>query len=197
MIGAMLVACGASGQSTEKPWQYSASVSYYDVPHSQDYWNPIVTADRGRVHLEARYNYLSIDSGSFWAGANFSTGKTWIFDVTVMAGIVVGSVQGLAPGYELSLRRSWFTLSSQGEYVFDMQEEVDDLFYNWMELTGSPARWCRLGFALQQTNAPTATRDVQRGVVAAFSYKKYDIEVDVLDPDRDDATYILSLTIAF
>jgi len=197
VLGALLVACGAWGQSTETPWRYSASVSYYVVPSSQDYWNPIVTADRGRVHLEGRYNYLSLDSGSFWAGANFNTGKTWMFDATVMAGIVIGSVQGVGPGYELSLRRSWFSLLSQGEYVFDIQDEVDDLAYNWTELSGSPASWCRLGLAVQWTNAPTAARDVQRGIVAAFNYKRFGFEVDVLDPDRDDVTYILTATVPF
>jgi hypothetical protein len=197
VLCALVAACGAWGQTAERPWRYSASISYYDLPKYQDYWNPIVTADQGRVHLEGRYNYLNIDSGSFWAGANFSTGKTWRFGATVMFGIVVGTIQGVGPGFELSLGHSWFSLTSEGEYVFETQKGVDNTSYSWTEVSGSPASWCRLGLALQLTNALVATRNVQRGPVVAFSFKNFELEADVLDPDRDDATYILSLSMSF
>src|SRR5258707_710165 len=93
VLCAMLTARGALGQTAKEPWTYSASVSYYDLPTQQDYWNPVVTADHGRIHLEGRYNYLNYDTGSFWAGANFSTGTNWRFDATLMFGVVVGTVQ--------------------------------------------------------------------------------------------------------
>ena len=197
VLCALVVTCGAWGQTEEEPWRYSASISYYDLPKYQDYWNPIFTADQGRVHLEGRYNYLNVDSGSFWAGANFSAGKTWKFDATVMFGLVVGTVQGVGPGFELSLNRSWFSLTSEGEYVFETQKGVDDTSYSWTEFSGSPASWCRLGFAFQLTNALVATRAFQRGPVVAFSFKNFELEADVLDPDRDDATYIVSLSLSF
>ena len=197
VLGAMLAACGARAQSAEKPWQYSASVSYYDLPKYQDYWNPVVTADRDRIHLEGRYNYLNIDSGSFWAGANFSAGKTWQFEATLMFGLVVGTIQGVGPGFELSLNHSWFSLTSEGEYVFETQKNVDNTSYSWTEVSGSPVSWCRFGLALQLTNALVATRNVQRGPVVAFSFKNFELEADVLDPDRDDATYIVSLSLFF
>ena len=197
VLFAMLAASAARGQSKETPWQYSASLSYYDLPSLQDYWNPVVTADRDVVHLEGRYNYLALDSGSFWAGYNFTFGKKWTFDLTAMFGIVVGSVQGVGPGYELTLQRDWFVLTSQGEYVFDTQKDVEDQSYSWTEISGLPTRWCRLGLALQLTNAATATRNVQSGLVAAFSYKNFEFEADWLDPRRDDETYILVATLNF
>jgi hypothetical protein len=140
---------------------------------------------------------LSVDSGSFWAGANFSTGKTWKFDATVMFGLVVGTIQGVGPSFELSLNHSWFSLASEGEYVFETQKGVDNTSYSWTEISGSPASWCRLGLALQLTNALVATRSVQRGPVVAFSFKNFELEADVLDPDREDATYILALSMNF
>lgn len=197
VLCALVATCGAWGQTAEEPWRYSASISFYDLPEYQDYWNPVVTADQGRVHLEGRYNYMSIDSGSFWAGANFSTGKTWKFDATVMFGIVVGSIQGVGPGFELSLNRSWFSLTSEGQYLFETQKGVDDTSTSWTEISGSPASWCRLGLAFQLTNAVVATRSFQRGAVVAFSFKNFEFEVDVLDPDLDDATYILELSTSF
>jgi hypothetical protein len=197
-VAISLLATGiARGQTHETPWQYSVSVSYYDVPNSQDFWNPIVTVDHGRLHLEARYNYVGYDTFSLWAGANFSAGTKWRFDATVLFGIVGGSVEGVAPGYELSLSRAWFSWTSQGDYLFDTEDDDGNFFYNWMEATGSPATWCRLGVALQRTKMYETNDDVQRGLVAAFTYKSFEFEVDALDPNREDETYIVSVTYSF
>lgn len=38
-------------------WEFSASVFGYVVPEGRDYAQPSFTADRGWLHLEARYNY--------------------------------------------------------------------------------------------------------------------------------------------
>ena len=100
-------------------------------------------------------------------------------------------------GYALSFNRAWFSLSSQGEYIWDWQNEQGDSLYSWTELTGSPADWCRLGFVVQTTNNYGTSDDLQPGVVAAFSYKRYGFEFDVLDPLRDHTTFILSFTVTF
>lgn len=197
-VASSLLATGvARGQTHETPWQYSVSVSYYDVPNFQDFWSPIVTVDHGRLHLEARYNYVGYDTASIWAGVNLSAGVKWQFDATLLWGFVWGSVEGVAPGYELSLNRGWFSLSSEGEYLFDREDDHGNFFYSWSEATGSPASWCRLGVALQTTKMYETNDDVQRGPVAAFSYKNLEFEVDWLDPDREDETLILSLTYSF
>jgi hypothetical protein len=194
---AMLAVGAARGQTNATPWQYSVSVSYYDVPDSQDFWNPIVAVDHGRLHLEARYNYVGYDTASLWAGVNFTAGTEWDFDATLLWGFVWGSVEGVAPGYELSLNRSWFSFSSQGEYLFDREDDDGNFFYSWSEVTGSPTRWCRLGLALQTTRMYETNDDVQRGFVAAFTYRRFDFEFDMLDPNRQDATYIFSVTYSF
>lgn len=37
-------------------WSFGVSAAMYLVPDDQDYLQPTFTADRGRLHLEARYN---------------------------------------------------------------------------------------------------------------------------------------------
>ena len=70
---------------TEEPddeaWSLTASAYTYFVPDSANYVQPTFTADRGRLHLEARYNYEAIQAGSAWVGYNFSGGETlaWTF----------------------------------------------------------------------------------------------------------------------
>jgi hypothetical protein len=52
----------------EKAWSFSASVYTYLVPDDRDYAQPTLTADRGWLHLEARYNYEAPETGSAWIG---------------------------------------------------------------------------------------------------------------------------------
>jgi hypothetical protein len=193
----MLAACASRDAAAAEPWRFSAALTYFDVPKTQDFWNPVFTVDHGRLHLEARHNYVAFDTSSFWAGVNFDAGKDWRLDATAMAGAVWGSVDGVGGGYELTLTRAWFTLESQGEYIWNPHAHMDDSLYAWTELTGAPAAWCRLGLAGQRARNYGAQPDVLRGLVAVFSYKAAALEVDALDPDRSTATYMLTLTVTF
>ena len=114
----------------EKTWSLSASAYTYIVPDSRDYVQPTFSADRGWLHLEARYNYEALDTGSAWLGYNFSGGETLAWEVTPMLGGVFGDTAGIAPGYEASLSLWKLELYSEGEYLFDTGNSADSFFYN-------------------------------------------------------------------
>src|SRR5262249_22311537 len=63
-------------------WEFSASSFVYIVPQDFDYGTGTLTADRGAFHMEGRYNYEALDTGSAWFGANFSFGKELTLDLT-------------------------------------------------------------------------------------------------------------------
>ena len=48
----------------DKAWSLAASAYTYFVPDSANYVQPTFTADRGWLHLEARYNYEALHAGS-------------------------------------------------------------------------------------------------------------------------------------
>jgi hypothetical protein len=54
----------ASSNSTPNPWAFSLVTSGYIVPDSQAYVSPDFSADRGWLHLEARYNNEALKTGS-------------------------------------------------------------------------------------------------------------------------------------
>ncbi len=87
----------------------------------------IITADHQWLHLEARYNYENLHTGSLWAGYNFTAGKTLQLAVTPMIGGVFGRTTGIAPGCEFSLTYKKLSFSSSNEYVFDTTEKVRQL----------------------------------------------------------------------
>ena len=178
-------------------WSFSAAAYAYFVPDDSNYLQPTFTADRGWLHLEARYNYEDHETGSLWLGYNFSGGDTLAWELTPMVGGVFGNTSGLAPAYKGSL--SWWKLefASEGEYVFDVKDSSESFFYNWSELTIAPAEWWRIGLVTQRTRVYATARDVQRGLLVGFTYKAVDSTVYVLNPDDSKPIVAVAVTVGF
>lgn len=198
---ALAVAIPARGEEPPAPaagteWSFSASAYAYFVPDVDAFGVAVATADRGKLHLEARWQYEAPDSASVWAGAGFSGGTEVEWTLTPVLGLVLGDLDGVAPGYKGSLRWKSLALWSEGEYVFDFSGSEGNFLYNWSELTVAPAEWVRLGIATQRTRAYASDRDIQRGFVAAFTWKTATLAGYVLNPD-DDPTWIVSLGMEF
>jgi hypothetical protein len=87
------------------PWEFNLSVSGYYVPNGQSYASPTFTADHDTLHLEARYNYEGLRTGSLWVGYNLTVGKKLVLEATPMVGGVFGNVNGVAPGLEFTATR--------------------------------------------------------------------------------------------
>ncbi|MCL4180163.1 MAG: hypothetical protein KJ072_20740 [Verrucomicrobia bacterium] len=178
-------------------WEFSAAVMAYFVPDSREYVQPTFTADHGWLHLEARYNYEDLETGSAWMGYNFGGGRDLEWSLTPMLGGVFGNTTGLAPGYKGSL--SWWKLElySEGEYVVVPGDSSDSFFYNWSELTLAPWDWLRFGLVTQRTRLYDTDRDVQRGLLLGFSYRMLTLTGYLLNPDENRPTFMLGLAAEF
>ena len=178
-------------------WSFSAYAYTYLVPDSRDYVQPTITADRNWLHLEARYNYENLETGSAWVGYNLGGGEKLAWEFTPMLGGVFGDTAGIAPGYKGSL--SWWKLElySEGEYVFDTRDASGNFFYNWSELTLAPVEWFRFGIVTQRTRAYQTDRDIQRGLLVGLSYKKVDFTTYVFNPDESSPIVVLAVGVNF
>ena len=178
-------------------WSFSASGYAYFVPDSREYVQPTLTADRDWLHLEARYNYEALETGSAWVGYNFSGGKKLAWELTPMLGGVFGNTTGIAPGYKGSL--SWWKLElySEGEYVVDVGDSSGNFFYTWSELTLAPVDWFQFGLVTQRTRAYKADRDIQRGLLVRFTYKQVDVTGCFFNLDESKPTYVIGLGVNF
>ena len=184
-------------ESNDTAWSFSASAYTYILPDAGNYVQPTFTADRGWLHLEARYNYEALESGSAWVGYNFSGGDTLAWELTPMLGGVFGDLTGIAPGYKGSL--SWWKLEfySEGESVFDTGDSADSFFYNWSELTLAPVDSVRFGLVTQRTRVYQSDRDVQRGLLVGVSYRKLDVSAYYFNPDDDKPTVVVAVALSF
>jgi len=186
-----------AAEADDKAGTVSASATTYIVPDFQEYVQPTFTADRGWLHLESRYNYENLETGSVWVGYNFAGGKKLEWEFTPMLGGVFGNTTGIAPGYKLSLSYWKLELSSEGEFVFDVEDSEGSFFYNWSELSFSPVDWFRFGVVGQRTRAYQSDVDIQRGLLVGFSVRKVDFTTYVFNLDHGKPTWVFAVGFSF
>ena len=164
----------ASDSLPGKKWEFSATANLYFL--NDDFFVlPIITADKGKLHLEARYNYEDRKTTSIWGGMNFHFGDALSVDATPMAGVVFGNSNGLAPGLELTMTYKRFEWYSEGEYFLSTEDINENYGYLWTDLTYSPTDWFSFGISGQRTRLYQTSLDIQRGLLATFAYKNAEL----------------------
>ena len=184
-------------ETAESEWECSLSTSTYLVQNGRDYVNPNLVADRDWLHLEARYNYEAIKTGSLWLGYNFSFGKKLAFEVTPMFGGVFGDITGVAPGYTISISYKPIEFFTQGEYFFDAGNRSGNFFYSWSELSCAPVTWFRAGIVVERTKAFGSTSEIRPGPLVGFKYKRVDLTTYWLSPGSRDTAFIFTVALSF
>jgi hypothetical protein len=179
-------------------WEMSATGYYYALDNQSDYFSAIATADRDALHLEARYNYEALDSGSLFAGWSFSGGDELTWELTPIIGVVFGSTHGIAPGFEASVAYGIVDFYTEAEYMHDFDALEDSFTYAWSELGISPLPWLRFGLVGQRSKAYESDRDIQRGGFAQLTFGKLTLGAYVFNPDVSaDRFAIFSLGASF
>ena len=178
-------------------WSFSAATYVYQVRDDRNYAQPTFAVDRDWLHLEARYNYEDLETGSLWIGYNLAGGEKVTWDLTPMFGGVFGNTAAVAPAYKGSLQWSKLEFSSEGEFVLDVNDSSENFFYNWSELTFAPVEWWRIGLVTQRTRVYAADRDIQRGFLVGFSWRELDSAIYLFNPDDSKPHVVVAVTVGF
>jgi hypothetical protein len=196
-VSARLPAQGTQAPSAPEPesWSFSASVYGYYEPDGI-LGQPTITADHGAFHAEARYNYEDVDTASLWVGYNLAFGEEVAFELTPLFGVVFGETEGVAPGFKLDVSYGILGLYSEGEYLIE-EDSGESYFYTWNELTVSPRDWIRVGLVVQRTRAYQTELDIQRGLLVAVSWEAATVGFHLFNPDEDDPTSVVSMSVSF
>jgi len=193
----------AAAVTTATQWDFNLTVDGYIIPDGTSYVDPVFTADRNWLHLEARYQYENLRTGSLWFGYNYShgdvdKGSTWEFDLTPMIGGVFGRTNGIAPGLEVSLNfKNKIEASLTNEYVFDTTSKSGNFYYAWPQLTYSPVEWLQVGAVAQHTVAYKSPVSVQRGFLVGFSHGAWEFTTYVFNPGIAGTNVVLELGVSF
>jgi hypothetical protein len=180
----------APGADARGGWSVGISVQLNLMTAQSDFVQPTASADRGPLHLEARYNYEALRTGSLWAGWKFSwSGSDLKFDLTPSVAGVFGDAKGFAAGFEWNLNWSPFELSSQDEFLFDLANWSASDFNYWAEVKVSPLEWLRAGLALQHIRAIATGRELQWGPMVGITAGAFNAAVYWMNPERPDIQY--------
>jgi hypothetical protein len=196
LLGFTEANCQEVTKKPENDWQINPNLSFYFIPH--DFFIlPTLLIDKQHLHLEARYNYEDRETFSLWMGYNFSGGKKLTYAITPMAGGVVGNSNGVAPGlrFELAFRR--FTLSSESEYFFDLDETENNFYYNWSDLSYSIKDWLWAGASVQRSRAYQSDLDVQYGLLIGAGHKQWELNSYLYNLGTPDTFIMVTVSATF
>ena len=190
------VAAQTAVEDQPPAWSVSASVAVYALPDEDNYAQPTMTADRGPIHLEARYNYEALRTASLWAGYAMRGDGRIQWELLPMIGAVVGATDGIAPGYVAAL--SWWKLDGyiEGEYVFASTSD-DSFAYHWSEVAITPTPWLRGGVVTQRTRAYASDREIQRGPFVNATLQRMDASAFLFIGRGSKSTVVVSLGWSF
>ncbi len=187
----------AAPPDTKPTWSFNLTAATYLFPGDENYVQPTVTADRGGLHLETRYNYEGRKSVSGFVGWNFEYGENVTVRLTPMFGGVVGDTSGIIPALEFDLAWRWLELYSEGEYVIDVGDSSNGFLYNWSQASVRPVSWLQAGLATQRTRVYQTPRDIQRGPFVGVTVSKITATVYFFNPGSSDHFLIASVGVAF
>ena len=187
--------CAGSDTLKTSEWNFSVETDlYFTDPFI---FLPIFIADKGNLHLEARYNYEDLKTFSGWVGYNFYGGEEFEYFITPMVGGAVGRTDGIAPGLEFTLSYAGFELYSESEYLFDFASSEYNFFYNWTDLTYSPLDWLWFGISGQITKVNETELETDRGLILGAAYRNFEITGYFYNAFTDDAFFMLALSTEF
>jgi hypothetical protein len=183
--------------SADPAWSFSLTAYPTNVRDGDSYTSAIALADRGALHLEARYNYEAIGARSAFVGWSFSGGENITWMIRPLLGGAWGSVSAAVPGLEASAAWKNLDFYVEAEYVRDSKSQSDSYTYAWSELGYRPLSWLRGGIASQRTRIYAGERDIQLGPFLQATWKKVTIGGYWFNPGSNEQIFVGSLGVAF
>jgi hypothetical protein len=205
---AAAVATGAAAQDSmpgtrrasppaKQDWEFAVTAYPTQVRGGENYTSAIAAADRGALHLEARYSYEAIDARSAFAGWTFSGGESLTWELTPLLGGAWGPVRAFVPGLEFSAAWKRIDFYVEAEFVRDRSDAENNYNYAWSELGFRALDWLRIGAVGQRTRAYGGERDFQRGPFVQATYGAATFGAFWFNPGSKDQVFVGSIGVKF
>ena len=182
---------------TNPSWEFAVSAYPTAVRGGENYTSAIAVADRGPLHLEARYNYESVGARSAFVGWTFSGEETVTWEFTPLLGGAWGTTQAFVPGLEASVAWGQLDFYVEAEYVRDSEERPNSYTYAWSELGYRPVEWLRVGIAGQRTRIYGGDREFQRGPFAQLKWGRTTIGGYWFNPGSNEQVFVGLISVTF
>jgi hypothetical protein len=189
---------GRRASRPEKPaWEFAITAYPTQVRGGEDTVSAIAVADRGPLHLEARYGYETKDSRSAFLGWTFSGGDAVTWELTPLLGGAWGPFKAFVPGFEASLARKRLDFYVEAEFVRDRDDPSASYNYAWSEIGFMAFEWLRIGAVGQRTRAYGGEREFQRGPFVQATWGAVTIGGFWFNPGSDEQVFVGSIGVSF
>lgn len=142
---------------------------------------------------EARYNYDEVNTFSLYAGRTFSGKGNVSWQATPLLGGLMGEMTGGSLGMNFGMDFRKVFLTSQSQYSFSLENNVDKYFFNWSEIGYEVTRWLYGGLALQQTNIHRMQGRMEPGCMVGFSIRNWTIPLYAFNTSGTERYFVLGV----
>jgi hypothetical protein len=186
-----------ASKPSKEPWEFAITAYPTQVRGGDNTTSAIAVADRGSLHLEARYGYETKDSRSAFLGWTFSGGETIAWEVTPLMGGAWGPISAFVPGVEASVSWGRFDFYVEAEFVRDKNNSADSYNYAWSELGFKAAEWLRIGAVGQRTKLYGGDREFQRGPFVQVTWKRATFGAFWFNPGSSEQVFVGAIGATF
>jgi hypothetical protein len=171
--------------------------SYHSLSRTESYvWMPVLNyTNKHGFYGEARYNYEQLQTGSLYAGKNFSGAKKINYSVTPMLGVVFGKYNGGSAALNVDFEYEKIFFSAQLQYTVNKENKEENFFYNWSELGSKIGNKFYGGISMQQTKLYADKMSADMGLLLGFETGKITIPVYLFNPFSEKRNLVLGLII--
>jgi len=192
------LAPGRRASAPDKPdWEFALTAYPTEVRGADNTTSAIAAADRGPLHLEARYGYEAKDSRSAFVGWTVSGGEGLAWEITPLLGGGWGPAGTFIPGVEASLAWGRVDFYVEGEFVRGRNGSSGNYNYAWSELGFRALPWLRAGLVGQRTRAYGGDREFQRGPFVQATFGRATLGGYWFNPGAGDQVVVASIGFGF
>ena len=197
LMTTLAVSCmGIKAQDSTYIWSMEAGAMAMLYRDTIALVTPTLNADRGKLHMEGRYQWEDWRTGSLWAGRWFEFGGELAVSVAPMAGVVFGLTNAVAPGCTIDASWKSLALYSSSEHLFDLEDKANDYTYTWTELSVD-LKHVLLGVVVQRTRTFDPPLDLQRGLLLMREQGSFTLGMYLFNVLWTDPTLAFALSYAF
>lgn len=143
---------------------------------------------------EARYNYEEVRTVSFYIGKAFEREGSLSYKIIPIFGGVTGRFNGGSAGLNLDMEYKNFYFSSQSQYTFSVDDEINNFYFTWSELGYQPLEWFYAGLAVQETYFPQLNSHLtDPGVVVGFTHKQWTLPLYGFKTGKSTEAFVCSI----
>lgn len=145
-------------------------------------------------YVEARYNYEEARTISFYIGKVYQGDGAFSYSVAPIFGGVAGRFNGGSAGLNIDLGYKFFYFSTQSQYTFSIENEIDNFYFSWSELGYQPLEWLYAGVAIQETYFPQSRAHMtDPGLVVGLTYKRWTLPIYGFKTGNSTQAFVCSI----